>query len=422
MNDSTMDKHTGSSKSTEKPVPKKKDSEKTATTTTSGDVENTCVVQPGPTPAPDANTALLTNAMTSLANNIGVLNAGMQKNMEKMNELSKNFDNWMGQQFDANANFDFSFDDYPESYQTYDNENQDDTGPNDSPRPGPSNRPTEVANENLAVGSQGDKSEPPNKRQKFLSMMSAEAQYIDPKGDNIDVDLANNITSFMRSRPDEQKIKELYDSLPAPANCPGLEKIVVNENIWARISSEARSHDVKLQRVHVAMMKGTTAVAMLCNKLLAAWDAESHSMSEEELSGIMDLTTKAFRAFGAANFELTMRRREAMKSTISGDFLHLCAPSVPFSNKLFGDDVTKTIKEISDDNRVNKRAFMSGGKYKSKSGGAREYHPYRRGGRDRGRPQSRQSYNRYQNQGFTQRQGYNKNARQGSDTSSQQKQ
>lgn len=51
---------------------------------------------------------------------------------------------------------------------------------------------------------------------------------------------------------------------------------------------------------------------------------------------------------GAANWELVQRRRELLKSQIC----HLCAKNVAFTDMLFGDNVTKQIKDITDDNKV----------------------------------------------------------------------
>ena len=55
---------------------------------------------------------------------------------------------------------------------------------------------------------------------------------------------------------------------------------------------------------------------------------------------------------GAANWELVQRRWEALKPQISKHYAHLCAQKVKFTDSLFGDDVTKQIKDVTDDNKV----------------------------------------------------------------------
>jgi hypothetical protein len=289
--------------------------------------------------------------MTNLAGNIGILNTGMQANMEKMALLSKNIDSMMAKRAVSAE---------------YCSEEEED----DMDRESGNEDNFSLLGDPEASSSRSDRSgEPPTKKAKFLSMMSAAALNREPKGNDIDEALAANITQFMRNKPmDDVKQKELYDSLPPPANCPGLEKIKVNPTIWTRIN-EGRSVDIKFQRIHIPMVKGVTAVAMLCNKLLNAWDASSSQViiPEEEFGEMMELTTKAFKSFGASNFELTMKRREAMKPHMNSEYVHLCVPSVPYTDQLYGDDVTKTIKDISDNNRVCKKVFPTGGRMKKKS-------------------------------------------------------
>ena len=53
-----------------------------------------------------------------------------------------------------------------------------------------------------------------------------------------------------------------------PENCDGLSKITVNQVIWDRISAEARTSDVEMQRVQTALVKGTTNVALIADLLL----------------------------------------------------------------------------------------------------------------------------------------------------------
>ena len=53
----------------------------------------------------------------------------------------------------------------------------------------------------------------------------------------------------MRQKPEEESEKILFQKILRPQNCPGLSKITVNQVIWDRVSAEARTGDVKMQRV-----------------------------------------------------------------------------------------------------------------------------------------------------------------------------
>ena len=72
----------------------------------------------------------------------------------------------------------------------------------------------------------------------------------------------------MRQKPDEECEKTTLSHILRPENCDGLSKITVNQVIWDRISAEARTNDVKMQRVPTALVKGTTNVALIADLLL----------------------------------------------------------------------------------------------------------------------------------------------------------
>ena len=54
-----------------------------------------------------------------------------------------------------------------------------------------------------------------------------------------------------------------------------------------------------------------------------------------------------------ANQELTYRRRELMRPQLNSNYRHLCSPSNPVTAELFGDDLPKAVKDISDTNRLS---------------------------------------------------------------------
>ena len=62
----------------------------------------------------------------------------------------------------------------------------------------------------------------------------------------------------MRQKPEEESEENLFQKILRPENCPGLSKITVNQVMWDRVSAEARTGDVKMQRVQSALVKGTT--------------------------------------------------------------------------------------------------------------------------------------------------------------------
>ena len=56
-----------------------------------------------------------------------------------------------------------------------------------------------------------------------------------------------------------------------------------------------------------------------------------------------------------ANQELNYRRRELMRPQLNANYRHLCSPSNPVTSLLFGDDLPKPVKDISDTNRLSSK-------------------------------------------------------------------
>ena len=56
-----------------------------------------------------------------------------------------------------------------------------------------------------------------------------------------------------------------------------------------------------------------------------------------------------------ANIELNLRRREALKPELHTNHRYLCAPSNSITTELFGDDLPKAVKDITDTSRITSK-------------------------------------------------------------------
>ena len=59
--------------------------------------------------------------------------------------------------------------------------------------------------------------------------------------------------------------------------------------------------------------------------------------------------------FAHANAELNTRRKELIKPELHSDYKHLCSASIPVTAELFGEDLSKQVKDISEVNRVGRK-------------------------------------------------------------------
>lgn len=72
---------------------------------------------------------------------------------------------------------------------------------------------------------------------------------------------------------------------------------------------------------------------------------------DDTVSVLMD----GVHLFANANQELNYCRRELMRPHLNANYRHLCSPSNPVTAELFGDDLPKTVKDISDTNRLSSK-------------------------------------------------------------------
>ena len=51
--------------------------------------------------------------------------------------------------------------------------------------------------------------------------------------------------------------------------------------------------------------------------------------------------------------ELNQRRKELLKPSINKNFAHLCSATIPVTDELFGSDLSKQIKDLSETNKIS---------------------------------------------------------------------
>jgi hypothetical protein len=68
------------------------------------------------------------------------------------------------------------------------------------------------------------------------------------------------------------------------------------------------------------------------------------TVKPSQFSGLPVLNALAL--LGHSNRQMNMTRRDLIKPDLSYDYLHLCAHSLPYTDMLFGGDVSKSIRDI----------------------------------------------------------------------------
>ena len=168
-------------------------------------------------------------------------------------------------------------------------------------------------------------------------------------GPPIHKELAKIVTRLVRDGMLEDKLQEKLNKYPQPENCEGLTKVRVNQLIWDNLSPSVRSQDLRFQKVQTSIVKGMTALARVADAILK---------NVNKLNGGKALAQEAIDSlslFAHANAELNTRRKELIKPDLHSDYKHLCSASIPVTAELFGDDLSKQVKDISEVNRVGRK-------------------------------------------------------------------
>ena len=99
---------------------------------------------------------------------------------------------------------------------------------------------------------------------------------------------------------------------------------------------------------------------------------------------LLQQSTDALALFANAKSELNQRRRELIKPYLYDEYKHLCSSSLAITDQLFGDDLPKQVKELTEVNRVAGKRKES--THSGRSTAKPDYHRHNYYARGRGRP------------------------------------
>ena len=215
---------------------------------------------------------------------------------------------------------------------------------------------------------------------------------MDQCGEDIPEQLASLIEKLLQTKMSEEKLKEKQNNNLRPRNCEKIIPMRVNAAIWARLQSDTRSLDIKIQRVQCLLLKAIVAQTWVTASLLKLKEAKPKVTTVQSDAAIVQaIDAIAFAA--QANHEINHQRCEVIRPDLNEQYCQLCAEHVPCTTELFGDDLPKTLHDILTTNRVGQKlAGKSQCHYGSQSykGQPSRDHPYQKSKNEsrRFRPQS----------------------------------
>ena len=152
------------------------------------------------------------------------------------------------------------------------------------------------------------------------------------------------------------QLKEKTEKYLRPANCDNFITPEVNLEIWERLDRQTRERDLKLS----TLQSTTTKVGYICTKatellLQARWESKSPDIEQ-----LIRMHTDALGLLGHISFEISQRRRDAIRPNLNKEYATLCASHVPITKMLFGDKQTQ-LNHIRASNKISNTTSTQGG-------------------------------------------------------------
>lgn len=141
-----------------------------------------------------------------------------------------------------------------------------------------------------------------------------------------------------------ETVKERVEKHPPPENCKFLAVTMVNEEIWDLLPRKSRAVDLAFQRVQEPLLQGISALTKLAGKLVNDINDGKTPDTRQMLDHVMD----SVAMLGNTNWKLNMKRRELIKPELNPPYTRLCKEDLTMSTKLFGDDLSKHLKDMSE--------------------------------------------------------------------------
>ena len=318
---------------------------------------------------------------------INSLQGAITKQTSKMEEHDKQIENQNKQIMEVTSKL-ASYEEYEGEEFNYDHECDEgnrDFSLNENVQTACAESPSNPDSESMKRRAVDDENNNTCSRFKSMAKRFKSAEACDKE---IDTMLAENITELFRNGIDEERYNELVkdENNGRPINCEGLVITQTNQMIWEAMSPTARSTDKKMQNIETSIVKSATILSKIVDKMAKM----ENDLNSDEFGKLIDECNDALALLGHSNKQINLSRKDFLRSELKREYNHLCNHSRPYTKFLFGDDVSKSAREIEDCSKISNRMFQDkpnpfrGGRNRRSGRYPRFRGGYGRGNRGRG--------------------------------------
>jgi hypothetical protein len=157
--------------------------------------------------------------------------------------------------------------------------------------------------------------------------------------------LADQLVKFLTTRIKTEVKKELHIKYKRPENLPFLITQKVNQEIWNKMGSETRNMDLRMQSTQGKFQLGLNAVISVVKDMYSlSYDQITQNVINKWHKALLD----GCACFGETAQDFILRRRDVIRPDLKPAVRAICSSKVPASSLLFGDELSKTLKDIKD--------------------------------------------------------------------------
>ena len=182
----------------------------------------------------------------------------------------------------------------------------------------------------------------------LLAEIATELSTEEKLGEKVSEKLASIVDGRFQSKLTPELQKSKFEAYNRPENCTNLVVPTVNPEIWNKLPQEAMKADLKLQHIQRAVVKAATATTRAVEALLQA----KKTQPGEQITQAVRSCTDSIALCGHASREISLRRRYAIKPHLNKQVTRICDETVPITTKLFGDNLSATLKEVKEADRI----------------------------------------------------------------------
>ena len=207
----------------------------------------------------------------------------------------------------------------------------------------------------------------PNKRQKIQDGDEEEGTLLDEivqsmnKTENTDAKISEKLAKIVENRwlskLSDGQLKEKTEKYLRPANCDNFITPKVNPEIWERLDRQTRGRDFKLS----TLQSTTTKVGYICTKATEFLSQARRENKSPDIEQLIRMHTDALGPLGHISFEISKRRRDAIRPNLNKEYATLCASHVPITKMLFGDELRTQLNHIRASNKISNTTSTQGG-------------------------------------------------------------